>query len=98
MIICWGSNYGICKEAAAIMNKDKKNVGMMHFQQVWPLNQPAVRKALERAQAVAVVEGNATGQFASVLREQGLLGDCRLILKYDGMPFTGVEIARRIAE
>jgi len=42
-----------------------------------------------------IFEGNATGQFASVLREVGALTECELMLRYDGMPFTGEEIARR---
>jgi len=41
------------------------------------------------------VEGNATGQFASVLREAGALGECELMLRYDGRPFSAEEIAAR---
>ena len=70
---------------------------MLHFSQVWPLEAERLRPLLGRARRLWVVEGNATGQFAAVLRQTGLLGECEPLLKYDGMPFTGEEIAVRAA-
>ena len=67
---------------------------MLHFSQVWPI---AARQAAETldGRRIICVEGNQTGQFASVLREAGLIGKCDLLLRYDGLPFTGEEIAER---
>jgi hypothetical protein len=42
------------------------------------------------------VEGNQTAQFAALLRETGILAKADSLLRYDGMPFTGAEIAERI--
>ncbi len=97
LLLCWGSSYGPCREAVDALNERDVSAAMLHFSQVWPLNAEALRSILAAAKPkrIAVVECNATGQFASLLRERGVLGECELVLKYDGLPFTGEEIARR---
>jgi len=96
VLVAWGSTYGPCREAVDRLNADGGSAAMVHFAQVWPLEAEAVRETLGKGRRVTVVEGNATGQFASVLREVGALGECELMLRYDGRPFTGEEIARRM--
>jgi len=97
LLICWGSTYGPCREAVGLLNQRDISAAMLHFSQVWPLNVGAARAAIAStgARRITVVEGNATGQFASLLREEQVLGECELMPKYDGLPFTGEEIARR---
>jgi 2-oxoglutarate ferredoxin oxidoreductase subunit alpha len=95
VLVCWGSAYGPCREAADRLNEAGRPTAALHFTQVWPLDAEAIRRRLG-SRRVTCVEGNATGQFASVLREVGALSDCEMILKYDGMPFTGEEIAERV--
>jgi hypothetical protein len=36
------------------------------------------------------------GQFAALLRQAVALADCECVCKYDGMPFTGEQIAERL--
>jgi 2-oxoglutarate ferredoxin oxidoreductase subunit alpha len=77
------------------------SAAMLHFRQLWPLDAAAVRKAVapnkKRApKKIFCIEGNATGQFASLLRTVGALSECERVLKYDGLPFTGAEIAERV--
>ena len=100
LLICWGSTYGPCREAVDMLNQRDVAASMLHFAQVWPINADAARSALRsvRAKKVTVVEANGTGQFASVLREVQVVNECELMPKYDGMPFTGEEIARRAWE
>jgi len=100
LLVAWGSTYGPCREAVDILNAEGRPAAMTHFAQVWPLDVQAIRPFLRHggAKRVIAVEGNATGQFASVLREAGALGDCEAVLRYDGMPFTGEEIAARVAQ
>jgi len=95
VLICWGSTYGPCREAVERLNAAGQPTAMLHFSQVWPLRGEPIREALGDRR-VTCVEGNATGQFASVLREVGVLSDCELMLRYDGLPFTGEEIAERV--
>jgi 2-oxoglutarate/2-oxoacid ferredoxin oxidoreductase subunit alpha len=100
VLVCWGSTYGPCREAVDMLNSQHDAVAMMHFSQVWPINATAAREALSVAprRSVTVIEGNATGQFAAILRQVGVIGDVALVTKYDGMPFTGEEIAGRVAK
>jgi 2-oxoglutarate ferredoxin oxidoreductase subunit alpha len=97
MLVCWGSTYGPCREAVDRLNEAGRAVAMAHFPQLWPINVPVAREAIGGAARVVCVECNQTGQFAGILREVGVLGVHELIGKYDGMPFTGGEIARRFA-
>ena len=101
LLVCWGSTYGPCREAVDRLAAGGASVAMLHFGQVWPLDGKAVRAWMglegETPPArVTCVEGNQTGQFAAVLREIGALPHCDLLLRYDGMPFTGEEIAGRL--
>lgn len=105
VLIAWGSTRGPCREAVDLLNAGGLSVAMAHFAQVWPIDVEAARSFLFRdgsasgeRRKVTSVEGNATGQFASLLREAGVLSECELMLRYDGLPFTGEEIARRVAE
>ena len=75
-----------------------QSVAMLHFPQVWPIPAEAARAALGQPDRVVCLEGNARGQFASVLREVGVLGECELLTRYDGMPFTGQEIVGRLSQ
>jgi len=102
ILICWGSTYGPCREAVGLLNHNEHSIGMLHFSQVWPLEGATIRDLIGRCgptkgrPKVLVVEANATGQFASLLRQVGAIEECELVLRYDGRPFTGEEIARRV--
>lgn len=95
VLLCWGSSYGPCREAVDILRAAGRDVCMVHFGQVWPVNRKAVRPLL-RGRKVTAVEGNGSAQFASLLKSAGALGAYRSVLRYDGMPFTGEEVARRM--
>ncbi len=102
LLVAWGSTYGPCREAVDMLKEKGASVAMVHFAQVWPLPLKTARSILSSSgpqpKNVTSVEGNATGQFASILREAGMLRECELLLKYNGMPFTGKEIAERLMQ
>jgi len=89
LLLAWGSSYGPCREAVDALNAHGGSAAMLHFSQVWPINAAGARQLFGRPRRVISVEGNCTGQFASVLREAGLLEECELLPRYDGLPFTG---------
>jgi 2-oxoglutarate ferredoxin oxidoreductase subunit alpha len=97
ILVCWGSTYGPCREAVDRLNEAGRAVAMVHFPQLWPINVPVARQAIGEAARVVCVECNQTAQFAGLLRETGVLGAHEFIGKYNGVPFTGGEIARRFA-
>ena len=99
LLIAWGSTYGPVREAVDILQDRGLAVAMLHFAQVWPIDTVRVKSVLAAGMGkrkITSVEGNSTGQFAAVLREVGVLSDCELLLRYDGLPFTGGEIVERI--
>jgi 2-oxoglutarate/2-oxoacid ferredoxin oxidoreductase subunit alpha len=91
-LMTWGSSLGPVSEAVARM----QNARMVHLSEVWPFPREAVARALAGVQKLIIVEGNAVGQFARLLRrETGLTAD-HLILRYDGLPFTPEYILRHL--
>ena len=96
LLLCWGSTYGPCREAIDTIGKKKGGAAMLHFSQLWPLNVEAVGPLLASARRIVCVEGNSTGQLASLLRQCGLIGDAELLLRYDGLAFTADYIIQRL--
>jgi len=97
LLLTWGSTYGPAREAVDLLVEAGASVAMLHFAQVWPLDASAVRSAIGGPARLISVEGNQTGQFATLLRSIGALGDCELLTNYSGLPFTGGEIAERVS-
>lgn len=95
VLVCWGSSFGACQEAAYKLNADGRKTALLHYSQVWPLDTAHVEKFSKKARVV-VVEGNYTGQFMSLLKEQGLNGECELLSRYDGLPFTAEYIIEEL--
>ena len=96
LLLTWGSTYGPAREAIDLLAAAGESAAMLHFAQLWPLDAQAVRAAIGEPGEIVSVEGNATGQLASLLRSIGALDDCELCLRYDGLPFTGIGLAERI--
>ncbi len=93
LVICWGSNYNIVKEA--LKGMDKKDVAMLHFSQVYPIH-PDTERYLKKAKRIIVVENNATGQFAKLIKLSTGISIHESILKYNGLPFSVEEIKSAI--
>lgn len=94
LVICWGSTLGPAEEAVEMLRQEGKNVGLLHFRQVWPLRPEQFQERLENAKETICVEGNARGQFAALLRQEIGFNVTRTILRYDGLPFTARDIVR----
>jgi 2-oxoglutarate ferredoxin oxidoreductase subunit alpha len=93
LVVGWGSTGPALEEALADLGLPR--LAHLHFTQVWPLH-TGTEAILAKAKRILVVEGNASGQFAELLRrEAGASIDGR-ILKYDGSPFSVEELVRSI--
>ena len=92
VIVSWGSNKLIVKEALEKLMMDGLRASALHFAQVYPLTPAMVAPYGLEAKKVICVENNARGQFAGLLkRELGL--DCaHLVLKYNGECFTVADL------
>lgn len=91
LIICWGSNYNVVKEAISFL--PEFDIAMLHFQQLYPIN-PDVLKYFSSAERVFIAENNATGQFSNILQlKTGFkIPDKNKKLKFTGEPFSVEEI------
>lgn len=98
LVIGWGSTYGSILEAYQMLKNNGCKIGMLSFNDLWPLPQKELLKRIDNDVQLIVVENNATGQFASLIsRETGINVDFN-ILKYSGRPFSGQEVYERIKE
>ena len=65
LVICWGSNYHIVREALEQLHRE--DIAMVHFHQIYPLH-PSVQSLLSSADKVFILENNATGQLADLIK------------------------------
>jgi 2-oxoglutarate ferredoxin oxidoreductase subunit alpha len=90
VIICWGSNKGVCNEVA-------ENLNLRAIQPIvlkpFPLTK--FKNALKGAKKIITVESNATGQLSRLIQGYGMKVDGQ-ILKYDGRPFSLEELTERL--
>ena len=95
-LIGGGSTYGAIREAADILKKEGHAVNTLHFLQLWPFPSQGVAAALKKAGKNIIIEGNATGQLAALIRRETGQKVDGTVLKYDGRPFSPQEIADRV--
>ncbi len=94
--VTWGSSYGCVREAMNILNKNGVSANMVQFVDLWPFPAEAARQALAGARKLVDVEGNATAQFARLLRAYADIKVDQTILRYDGRSFTPEYILERL--
>jgi 2-oxoglutarate ferredoxin oxidoreductase subunit alpha len=92
----WGSTKGSILEAAQDLTTQGRIVATCHFPQVWPLNPDHFLPRLSAAREVVMVEGNASGQLARLIRRETGFHIQRRILRYDGLPITPECILRSL--
>lgn len=97
LLIAWGSLYSPVKEAVMLLNSNGKNdkYCALVFGDVWPLPDKQLKKYAKNIKIINI-EQNATGQLASLIRENtGIVCDSS-ILKYDGRPISSQEIYNKL--
>lgn len=93
LLIGWGSTYGPIKEAIQILNSiGKIKYAALMFGDVYPLPQKLLIEKAEKTKRIINIEQNATGQLASLIREQTGIICSESILKYDGRQISAKEI------
>jgi 2-oxoglutarate/2-oxoacid ferredoxin oxidoreductase subunit alpha len=86
-LVGWGSTLGALKEAADNLNADGKSASMLHLSQLWPFPSEIVSRFMSSGRSV-VVESNATGQLAKLIRQETGIKAGMFVRKYDGRPMT----------
>ncbi len=92
IMLCWGSNKGVCVEAA-----EKYGLKVVQPLYLSPLPVRKIEEALKGAEKIIAVESNATGQLVKLMHQYGL-GVDSLVLKYDGRPFVLDELEEKLRE
>ena len=81
-LLCWGSNKGVCVEAA-----ERLGLRAVQVLALSPFPEKRLIDALQGVERLLAVECNSTGQLADIARCWGIKIDDR-ISKYDGRPFS----------
>jgi 2-oxoglutarate ferredoxin oxidoreductase subunit alpha len=92
-LVCWGSTFGACKEAADQINAAGGSANVLQFVDLWPLPEEETAAALGECRRTVVVEQNYTSQLARLLRMTTGIKVDETLNKYDGRPFAPEEIA-----
>jgi len=95
-LIGWGSTFGAIHEAVDILRKEGASVNMLHLNELWPFQAEAVADVIGRSHHSYVIENNATGQLAKLIRAETGKEVSGRILKYDGRPFSPAYIAEAV--
>ncbi len=98
VVACFGSTHGAVREAVELLQAEGRRVGMLHIGEPVPFPRAAVLARLSRARQLVVVEQDSTGQLAKLIRRETRRAPDEQILKYDGRPFSGQELAGRLRD
>ena len=97
-LLAWGSTYETLKETVDILRAEGADVNLLQFNELSPFPAGQTEAALAKAKRVIVVENNATGQFARLLRAETGIRATAKVLRFDGRPFTPAGVARELKE
>jgi 2-oxoglutarate/2-oxoacid ferredoxin oxidoreductase subunit alpha len=92
LVVGWGSTKGAILDAL----KQVKDARFLQICYLKPFPAKKVKRALESSRKVVLVENSATGQMADVVAEHTGHFIGKKVLKYDGRPFGGDELAARL--
>ncbi|HHY65679.1 MAG TPA: 2-oxoacid:acceptor oxidoreductase subunit alpha [Alicyclobacillus sp.] len=98
LVIGIGSTRGPIEEAAERLTADGYRIGHVHVKVLAPFPTQALSSYTERAKKVIVVENNATGELAHLMRFFGVTTPTVSVKKFDGNPFLPGELYRQLKE
>lgn len=99
LIVGFNSTRGAIEEAMGRLEKDGLKVNHAHVRLVHPFPADEMMQLVQSAKKVAVIENNATGQLANIMKMNvGSHEKIHKILKYDGNPFLPQEVHTKCKE
>lgn len=99
LIIGFNSTRGAIEEAIPRLEKDGLKVNHAHIRLIHPFPTDELLPLVNSAKKVAVIENNATGQLANIIRMNvGNIGKITKVLKYNGNPFLPHEVYTKCKE
>ena len=99
LIIGFNSTRGAIEEAMVRLENDGMKVNHAHIRLIHPFPTDELLPLVRSAKKIAVVENNATGQLANIIKMNvGYNDKINKILKYDGNPFLPHEVHTKCKE
>lgn len=99
LVVGFNSTRGTIEEAMAHLEAQGIKANHAHVRLLFPFPAEEMRPLMDKAKRVVVVENNATGQLANMLK-MNVGGHQKIanVLKYDGTPFLPRELAQLVKE
>jgi len=97
LLVAWGSTAGPVREAVERLEEDY-SIGALIFGDIYPLPTKLLSELGPKAKLLINVEQNATGQLASLIRQEILMACTHSVLRYDGRPMSGQYILDKVKE
>ncbi len=94
--IAFGSLKGVLLDAIDVLKKDGIQAKLIHFSFVFPMIEDTVKKCIGSERRLVCVEQNASGQLASLIREETGIAVKEQWHKYDGRQWTTEEIVAKV--
>jgi 2-oxoglutarate/2-oxoacid ferredoxin oxidoreductase subunit alpha len=99
LLVGFNSTIGVIQEAIPRLEADGIKVNQAHIKLVHPFPADELQPLVDSAKKVVVLENNATGQLASIIKMHVSSHDkIKSLLKYDGNPFLPSEIHNQCKE
>lgn len=98
LVLGFNSTRGTIQEVLPRLEADGLKVNHGQIRLLHPFPADEVQEMVKKAKKVVVVENNATGQLASLIKMNLAMQDIHSILKYDGNPFLPAEIHTKCKE
>jgi 2-oxoglutarate/2-oxoacid ferredoxin oxidoreductase subunit alpha len=93
LFVGFNSTRGAIEEAMVHLEKDGHKVNHAHVRLLHPFPADEMRPLVEKAKQVVVLENNATGQLANIMKMNlGYPDKIKSLLKYDGNPFLPKQV------
>ena len=95
-LVCWGSTWGVVKEAVELLNAQGIKTNMLNIKYIAPFHAKEVSEILGKAKKKISVEVNYTSQMARHIKaETGISMDAH-INKYDGEPLEPAFVVEHV--
>jgi len=98
-IIGFGFTYGPIMEAMERLKNENIDVQFLQLRTLWPLDEEGIKSFIDSCEKVIVVEQNAQGQLANVIKMFYPNHDkIESLRRYDGRGFTPKDIVDKVKE
>jgi len=95
--VTWGTTKNSVIAAMELLRMQGKKVSVITFPWVYPFPVEAAKSLFSKAKRIIVVEQNATGQLAQLIRAETGIDIFEKLLKYDGRAWLPEEILEKVS-